>query len=654
METDEFKSPGERLSILEDILLESPACEGTRHMLMMLKACFREARRVGENTGVKKEMILRLVRRIWNVLRDRKVEGGCLALLYRICGECRDSKFLDEIQATTHTPALRNRNSDERVLCAYIEALGKLGRSHEAERLYFSGLSQGHVSGRDDERIVRALFESFTHANKISKAQALIAMYGARFLSTASCNHLISSCSTLRLHKLASDLVQKMSRHEDTNFPRPNARTYNLLLKCICNSTPTTGSGDLIAGIVRRMKADKIAPTTATYNTIIRSLVSQGMTKEAVRLLGRMQTPNRGTYNHLMHAAYKCGDDVLAGELLRHMDEKKQDANYAVVKWYLCTMACTHGVERVFEEGHKLAKRFANVIVFGDVGVSEAVRMGVISACASAGNVEGCFRAVKERFGNGERGEMGCLYVGTTLLQACMECEETYRGWEVFCSMKCAGVQLNFETYESIIYGLALHARRVGDSDVLDVCIRLMRDMYDDDSGRGCVQASYVYNTVISAAGSVGRVDIAGDMWRLMSSDTSRTALYISTDTQGCTQRPASRAPAKKGACDILAGLQLPPATTGTFNATLHALSRNERWEECLRVADYMTGDAGIQADRRTWSILADVCLCVDVDMDRLQMVLRGLDGLRDGLSDVETRKRIRLRQRLVALRWGT
>lgn len=65
---------------------------------------------------------------------------------------------------------------------------------------------------------------------------------------------------------------------------------------------------------------------------------------------------------------------------------------------------------------------------------------------------------------------------------------------------------------------------------------------------------------------------------------------------------------------------------------------------------DYMAGDAGRQAR----GILTDVCLCADLDMDRQQMVLRRLDGLRDVLLDLGTGKIIRMRPRLVTLRCCT
>lgn len=476
LNTDEFKGPRERLEAMVDTLWNSPSTKPKAAFNILLTACAREAGRVSDNSSVKRDVILKVAKNVWTEMMQsvRRVDPRNTALMYRICGDCKDIELAKTIRNEVNDPATSLAGKDGASLssvdatAAYILCLGKCGRSGEAEQLYFTGHSSAH---RSSDLVLSALFRSYVASNRIAKAESLIAMYGSGFLTVQSCNAFIKQCAALRLHDSALEFVGRMSRSRETGFPLPNAQTYNLLLRGLSAGTGTEDrnvAADRALVVVEQMRAQGIEPTTVTYNTLIRSFVFRHQIQEALELYRGMDSPNRITFSHLMQGAANVPDLELAEEIFASLVAAGERPNYGFCKSYLETIAKLRGAGAAFEEAARISERFGDVLVFGDVGSHEAIRMALISACGKVGELSRAFDALELSLASHRNtvGDLAPLYVATVLMQVCLQCNAPGRALEVFDSVKAAGLKPNFEVYESLIHGLCSHVRSARANEV--------------------------------------------------------------------------------------------------------------------------------------------------------------------------------------------
>lgn len=597
--TDEFKGPRERLEAMADILWAAPTGKSKAAFSILLTACAREAARVSDNSSVKRDVILATARSIWLEMTERGYVGPpdprAAALMYRVCGDCRDLQLAREVRAQTRDPALSLSETDgnestETATAAYILCLGRCGRSYEAELLYFSSHMAKH---RSSDKVLSALFQAHLASNKISRAESLIAMHGSSFLNVQSCNAFVKQCALLRLHETSLTFVDRMARSDETGFPRPNAGTYNLLLKGLSAGTGTEDrevAADRALLVVEDMKRLGIAPTTVTYNTVIRSLVFRNQVNNAMELYEKMDSPNRITFSHLMQGAANTGDVNLARKVLNELKQAGERPNYGFCKSLLEVVARVEGVEAAFDQAKVISQQFADVLVFGDVGGQEAVRMALISACGKIKDLPRAFAALRAKLNdrNDSAGSLAPLYVATVLMQVCLDCGAPGQALEVFSSVKAAGVPPNFEVYESLIFGLASHVRATisaaadedglgrgasarsdlevfahgrnwsddtqqrghwhyspSPHDIVRIAVELLREMHDVGAARAGRQAAYMYNTLMTAAACVGDFELALQIFNKMCRHNNPGVIYVARGEGGASTKdfvPQSKA----------------------------------------------------------------------------------------------------------------
>ncbi|PXF43485.1 putative pentatricopeptide repeat-containing protein [Gracilariopsis chorda] len=699
--SDRFDGPRQRLDAMISALKHAKCDCSAAVYNVVLAACARDAARLGAGSHARSQVVLRTAYHVWTQLTDRfaAVQPRSIALMYRICGDCHNLQLARHIRARTNDPVLANTVaqpvpplSSEHATAAYILCLGKCDRAVEAEQLYFSP----HLTHlRANHRVLGALFQAYVASNRISKAESLIAMYGTAFLTVQSCNAFVKHCAQLRLHDTAITFVQRMADSESTAYPPPNARTYNLLLRGLSAGTGVEDrdvAADRALLVVEQMKHQRIHPTTVTYNTLIRAFVFRNQIQQALQLYRRMSTPNRITFSHLMHAAAKTRDIHLAQNLLHHLEQLNERPNYSFMKSYLQLIAQVDGVQAAFEHATRLAERFGHVVVFGDVGSAEAVRMALISACGKVRDVQAAFEALSHNLAGDKGGLLAPLYVSTVLMQVCLACGEPGRALEVFESLKQAGLQPNFEVYESLIYGLASYVRRAayrewhsaqegaqrddgeeelstvpddgvaevegvaGDADTqqqaaqlsqcISLIVQLIGEMHASGVARVSRQAAYVYNTVLAAAAAAGDLNLALQVFNKMTPTNNRNIVYVARSNSG---------KGDEDGCDGLfeREVEFPAATVGTYNSMMFAAWKCGVPSFSFEAFDMMLSDRSAEPNAATLSLLADVALEeANVDVEWLQKLLQLLDRM-PILSDVVCKKRVRLRQKVLALRWS-
>lgn len=681
--TDEFTGPRQRLNAMSSALASSPSGRTPAAYNILLTACAREAARVSDNSSVKRGVILRTARAAWEELlaHGRAVDPRNVALMYRVAGECKDLPLARGVREVV-SEAGDEGASSEMATAAYILCLGKNGRAAEAEGLFFGGPS--HL--RASESVLCALFLAYVAASRIGKAEGLLAVHGAGFLTLASCNAFVKQCAALRLHETAVEFVGRMARGGETGFPRPMARTYNLLLRGLSAGTGAEDravAADRALVVVEQMRAEGIAPTTVTVNSLIRSLVFRDAVNEAFTLYRAMEGPNRITFSHLMQGAAKVGDMGLAREALEGVRKGGERPNYGFCKSYLEIVAKVQGIDRAFEEARRLAIEFGESLVFGDVGSHEAVRMALISACGKAGDVRKAFDALHVRLAvhGSEKGDgdLAPLYVATVLMQVCLQCGTPGRGLEVFYSLKDAGLAPNFEVYESLIYGLCAYVcaalRQEAPSpnpdnpddadwpdvwqppaanlphaegepspeDALRVAVALLAEMHAAGEGRALRQAAYVYNTLISAAAAVDDFHLALHVFHKMAWRNNPGVVYFPS-----TPSPSPPPPV------FAREIAFPAATVGTYNSMIAASWRVNQPAFAFHVFDTMLSDRVTEPNAATLALLADIALAEPeaVPTQAQTALLAALDAM-PVLSAAVRRRRVRLRQKLLALRWS-
>lgn len=767
LNTDEFKGPRERLEAMVDVLWNSPSTKPKAAFNILLTACAREAGRVSDNSSVKRDVILKTAETVWTEMLHsvKRIDPRNIALMYRVCGDCKDIEMAKKIREQVNDPALFPAEggfgasiSSVDATAAYILCLGKCGRSGEAEQLYFSGHNSKH---RSSDKVLSALFQSYIASNRISKAESLIAMYGSGLLTVQSCNAFVKQCAALRLHESALEFVGRMSRSGETGFPAPNARTYNLLLRGLSAGTGTEDrdvAADRALVVIEQMKAQGIEPTTVTYNTLIRSLVFRSQIKEALELYRGMESsPNRITFSHLMQGAANIPDLELAEDIFASLIEAGERPNYGFCKSYLEVIAKLKGTDAAFSEALRLSEQFGEVLVFGDVGSHEAIRMALISACGKVGDLSRAFDALHLSLASHSNtiGDLAPLYVATVLMQVCLQCNAPGRALEVFYSLKAAGLKPNFEVYESLIHGLSSYVRSSGmdetygehveyeknsganewhresyevesvvsiasganssiyaesgrreasqtspalrppesnsrkrvlvdgpePSEAVRIAVELLREMHGSREGRAIRQAAYMYNTMIAAAAAVKDFELALQIFNKMSRRNNPGVVYFSKDSLDVSRWGERLEVECKGSGDMsnsdkmvddsnergrarLAALastgmfdseyEFPAATVGTYNSMMDAAWKcGEPWFS-FEVFDMMQMDRITEPNAATLSLLADIALSEtkEVGVEAQRKLLKELDCVKILSSEV-SKKRVRLRQKLLALRWS-
>lgn len=678
-----FKGYRERLDAMCDALWRSPTAKSRAAYAVVLTACAKETARVSNSNPGTRAFVMKRARAVWNALCTRGTPpDAATAIMLRVCGNCRALSDVREVFAIASTP------TTEPVAAALLLALGKCGRSAEAEACYFSPTFAQH---RAADAVLAALFHAHVASSRISRAEQLLAIHGVGFLTVRACNAFVRQCAMLQLHSVAHDFVGRMRSERD--FPRPNAATYNHLLNALCagsGSEHRAVAADRALALVDQMGSDGIAPTTVTYNTLIRTLILRSHVRDALQLYRRMQSPNRITFSHLMRGAADARDAVLARALLAELHKKRERPNYAFCKSYLETVAHVDGLDDAFRAARQLAHNYSHVLVFGDVGGREAVRMALIAACGKVNSLPHAFAALRYNLGPDTAGALAPLYTATVLMQVCIECGALGRALEIFNSLKQAEVHPNFEVYESLIYGMASHARLAAtginkfyesddDVDVDDVdrpsheshtvhdvqlsqldlkrdniqldavdtiahAMHLVREMYLNGCARSSRQAAFMYNTLIAAAGCVGDFELALQIFNKMSSHTNPGVVYISkNDVQE----------AQTADTVFSSAFEFPKATIGTYNSMIDTAWRCGMPDYAFQVYDMLVADRINEPNAATYNLISEVALhAAHEDMDALNRLLKDLDRATFLPKEV-AEKRVQLRQKVLALRWS-
>ncbi|PXF43488.1 hypothetical protein BWQ96_06781 [Gracilariopsis chorda] len=159
-------------------------------------------------------------------------------------------------------------------------------------------------------------------------------------------------------------------------------------------------------------------------------------------------------------------------------------------------------------------------------------------------------------------------------------------------------------------------------------------------------QAAYVYNTVLAAAATAVDLNLALQVFNKMTPTNNRNIVYVARSNSG------------KGDEDGFDGLferevEFPAATVGTYNSMMFAAWKCGVPSFSFEAFDMMLSDRSAEPNAATLSLLADVALEeANVDVEWLQKLLQLLDRM-PILSDVVCKKRVRLRQKVLALRWS-
>lgn len=201
--------------------------------------------------------------------------------------------------------------------------------------------------------------------------------------------------------------------------------------------------------------------------------------------------------------------------------------------------------------------------------------------------------------------------------------------------------------------------------DALRTALELLCEMHATKQARTARQAAYVYNALITAAAEMGDLDLALQIFNKMSVQNNRGVVYFSADSAGDGAQASSEQESRRGELqERLAGLvstgmfekgfEFPAATVGTYNSVIDAAWRGgEPWFS-FEVFEMMQTDRITEPNAATLSLLADIALsdASKLGAERLRMILRELDRVKILPREV-SRKRVRLRQKLVAMRWG-
>lgn len=738
------------------VVQHSPAPRNRSVYNLLLNECAMLSARIERSANVlrARDTYLHIASRIWaEMIRDTdaridrsttpdqgvKPRSTCtpdtvtVLFMYRICGSCRGLDLARDVfrfaqshhlqregsvQRNSHTRPLHGSSNASAqadalmVAAAYLVCLGKCGRSGEAEALLYTS---EYRSYREHPVIVEALFRSHLASQRVERADALIERHGASFLTLPMCNMYLAECSRMSLRHSSIALVNRMEK--DANVPSPNEQTYELLVSGLCSSQ--RGEDAKIGlkqafEVVNDMADRDLIPTTRTYNVLIRNLVSQGQVEMALQVYGRMSNPDHLTASHLMRGAALTADSQLAHRLKAEMKESSLYPNYRFCKYYLEAIARAEGSQAALRDAQEMSVEYEQALqTFRDVGPREAVRMALIHAFGSSRDLPAAFEALRLPL-HGSEDKVGArapLYIATSLMQACIDCEEYGQAIEVFHSMKRAQLSLNSDVYERLIYGLAsarddgtpktlpeqhvrpfvdvseaivhevaagaydeLLASDSGDGDdtlsvskvdeqsrtasarltyALDIALSLLHEMHTAGVARVSRPVASVYNALITAAGQVGDLTLALQLFMKMTPHHNVGIVYVANNADA----EYNTAHSGKRYSELFVAdsrFEFPSATTTTYNAMMHAAHVCDRPSLAFKLFDQMVVDRMCEPGTNSLSILADVALLRPdaVEARDVQRLLKALDGLRFMPDNLRT-KHAAIRKLLLNMRWS-
>eukprot|EP00177_Eucheuma_denticulatum_P008535 GFKZ01015535.1.p1 GENE.GFKZ01015535.1~~GFKZ01015535.1.p1 ORF type:complete len:842 (-),score=93.72 GFKZ01015535.1:776-3301(-) len=201
--------------------------------------------------------------------------------------------------------------------------------------------------------------------------------------------------------------------------------------------------------------------------------------------------------------------------------------------------------------------------------------------------------------------------------------------------------------------------------DALSTAVELLCEMHSSKQARTARQAAYVYNALITAAAEMADLDLALQIFNKMSVQNNRDVVYFSADSiaergPARTKQEFRRGELHERLATLAStgmfenGFEFPAATVGTYNSVIDAAWRSgEPWFS-FQVFEMMQTDRITEPNAATLSLLADIALseASRLGTERLRMILRELDKIKI-LSKEVSRKRVRLRQKIVAMRWS-
>lgn len=207
-----------------------------------------------------------------------------------------------------------------------------------------------------------------------------------------------------------------------------------------------------------------------------------------------------------------------------------------------------------------------------------------------------------------------------------------------------------------------------GPEEALRVAVELLREMHECNEGRPIRQAAYVYNTLIAAAAGVGDFELALQIFNKMSWRNNPGVVYFSKGERSIANGdrnlqtlPKGKKISEQAGLAELASMgtfesefEFPAATVGTYNSMIDAAWKcGEPWFS-FEVFEMMQMDRISEPNAATLSLLADIALSESetVSIESQQHLLKQLDHM-SILSPEVCRKRVQLRQKLLALRWS-
>ena len=619
----DFNTPMEMVKRFEEVYERSSAQKVTVIKNFMLSIYVKAARQVSSDAVVyKRELVMKALRLLTSMTQRytmwaERADSRSFSIMYQLLGECRAVDLIAEAESRASVAGIE---PDLDTLCERMMCWGACGRSSQAERIYFGDEMARY---RQEPIAIRSFVRALLMSYRIEKADALLSINGSAILDVKCCNDYLRACMRRRLLQKAEDMFGKMERSEDTGYPAPNVESFNLYIKTLNRSqrgSLASAAIDRALIVVENMRRRGVAPSTTTYNALLRGLVAQGRMEAAMDLYEAMPEPNDMTFSILMTGA----DMNLAPRLINEMVEQGVRPRYGFIKALLNLYARSYGPEKAFEFAKSLVETLGTSIQFQHVGGQDAVRMALIHACGSIGDVSKAFAAllVKLSDTDAQIGKLAPLYTATSVMQACFKNGALGKGMELFMSMKAARLELNHEVYESVIYGLVSGSERGDEPDAgfLDMALVVMKEMHDSGAARVNEKATYMYNALIKAAARQGDAALAYQIFAKMTAHTNVRAIYFARQ-----QLPFSRR------MKALSGNQyvFPVANAATYNLILTLLSVSDSKNEVFSVYDAMLSDPYNEPNESTYRMLVDIVMD-DTDkkaLERGQILLKTIDS---------------------------
>lgn len=193
-------------------------------------------------------------------------------------------------------------------------------------------------------------------------------------------------------------------------------------------------------------------------------------------------------------------------------------------------------------------------------------------------------------------------------------------------------------------------------TDVFDVSLKLVSEMHEHGAARTTRHAAFTYNLLIVAAAAVGRFELALEIFRRMTQHSNTKLIYVTGGDSSSS--PGGRSSGRGDGSSDEEGAkwrelqdwgELPAATVNTYNSMMAAAWRCGRADAAVMMFNRMQMDRETEPNMATLGLLADIGV-QSGEAGVVQKILSELDRVR--LPKRISRKRVLLRQRLLALRW--